>query len=117
MGHWLKGSGGGISFGLDTESQNGNSKTAEPVPWELQGPRIAPRSVTVVSLGSHLLLNCTCHGKSISSPHLPRADVSQVDKVHWLPNHSAVNPSSLFLRLGLLDHAAAQFVPKLAHVP
>lgn len=26
---------------------------------ELQAPRIAPRSVSV-SLGSHLLLNCTC---------------------------------------------------------
>lgn len=97
-------------------TQNRNSKTAKPGPRELQGPRVAPWSVPV-PLGSHLLLNSTCHGKSISSPHLPRADVSQVDEVHWLPNHGAVNPSSLLLRLGLLHHAAAQFVPKLTHIP
>lgn len=97
-------------------TQNRNSKTAKPGPRGLQGPRVAPWSVPV-PLGSHLLLNGTCHGKSISSPHLPRADVSQVDEVHWLPNHGAVNPSSLLLRLGLLHHAAAQFVPKLTHIP
>lgn len=80
-------------------TQNRNSKTAKPGPRGLQGPRVAPWSVPV-PLGSHLLLNGTCHGKSISSPHLPRADVSQVDEVHWLPNHGAVNPSSLLLLFG-----------------
>lgn len=95
---------------------NGDSKTAEPVPWELQGPRVAPWSVSV-PLGSHLLLNGPCHGKSISSPHLSRADVSQVDKIHGFPDHGAVNPSSPLLRLRLLDHAAAQFVPEFTHVP
>ena len=40
------------------------------------------------------------HGKSISGPHLPRANVSQVDKIHWFPNHGPVNPSPLLLLLG-----------------
>lgn len=97
-------------------TRNGNAKPAEPGLWELQGPRTAPRSVPV-SLGSHLLLNRTGHGKSISCTHLSRADMSQVDKIHWFPDHGAVNPSSPFLRLGLLYHATAQFVPKFTHIP
>lgn len=105
--------GDSISSGLDTVKAG---HTAEPFLLELQAPRIAPRPVSV-SLGSHLLLNCTCHGKSISGPHLPRANVSQVDKIHWFPNHGPVNPSPLLLRLGFLHHAAAQFVPKFTHVP
>lgn len=38
-------------------------------PWELQGPRIAPRSVPV-SLGSHLLLNRTGLWESTGHSHL-----------------------------------------------
>lgn len=57
------------------------------------------------------------HGKSVSSPHLSRANVSQVNKIHWFPDHGSVNPSSPLLRLRLLYHAAAQFVPKFTHIP
>jgi hypothetical protein len=69
-------------------TQNGNSKTVEQVPWELQGPRIA--SLELLHGLSRFLLDlicsCTCYGKSIFSPHLLLADVSQVDKAHWLPS-------------------------------
>lgn len=40
------------------------------------------------------------HGKSISGPHLPGADVRQVDKIHRFPNHGPVDPSPLLLLLG-----------------
>lgn len=94
----------------------GTSRWQDHSCWELQAPRIAPWPISV-SLGSHLLLNCTCHGKSVSCPHLAGANMSQVDKIHWLSNHGPVNPSSLLLRLGFLYHTAAQFVPKFTHVP
>lgn len=110
----LGGSGGGsISSGLGTEWR---LQTAKTFLWGLQAPRIAPWPVPV-SLGPHLLLNSTCHGKSISGPHFPGADVSQVDKIHRLPDHGPVDPSPLLLRLGFLYHTAAQFVPEFTHVP
>lgn len=40
------------------------------------------------------------HGKSISGPHLPRANVSQVDKIHRFPNHGPVNSPPLLLLFG-----------------
>lgn len=110
----LRGAGGGsISSGLGTEWR---LQTARTFPSGLQAPGIAPWPVPV-SLGSHLLLNSTCHGKSIAGPHLPRADVSQVDEIHRFPNHGPIDPPPLLLRLGFLYHAAAQFVPEFTHVP
>lgn len=68
------------------------------------------RSVPIGFLWSQLPLRCACHGKSISSPHLSRADVNQVDKVHWFPNYGPVSLAPL-VQLGFLYYAAAWFVP------
>lgn len=42
--------------------------------------------------------------------------MNQVDEVHWFPNHGPVSPAPL-VRLGLLYHAAARFVPNSLMLP
>lgn len=86
---------------------------AEKARNTLQHAGVAPLSLPA-ALGPHLL-DSTGHGEPLSRSHVSGANVCQVDEVHGLPDHGAVDSSPPLLRLGLLHDAAAQFVPEVAH--
>lgn len=86
---------------------------AEKARNTLQHAGVAPLSLPA-TLGPHLL-DSTGHGQPLSCSHVSGANVCQVDEVHGLPDHGAVDPSPPLLGLGLLHDAAAQLVPEVAH--
>lgn len=75
--------------------------------------RIAPLSVSA-AFRSHFLYSSS-HRKPLVH-HVARPDVRQVDKIHRLPYHGAVDSSPRPFRLWFFYNTAAQLVPKVTHI-